>query len=145
MIASRENTSSTRIFVDTAAYFAAFNGNDSRHRQAVATFGRLLEARSKLFTTNFVVAETHASLVRKVGRATARRVVFDLHRGDTTIVRASELDERYALDILERYDDKDFSLTDTLSFAVMVRLGIDVAFTFDRHFAQFGLRLIGPE
>jgi predicted nucleic acid-binding protein len=37
-----------------------------------------------------------------------------------------------------QYGDKDFSFTDAISFGVMERLGIHVAFTFDRHFRQYG-------
>ncbi len=40
--------------------------------------------------------------------------------------------------------DKRFSYTDASSFAVMERLGIGTAFGFDRDFAQYGFRLIGP-
>jgi predicted nucleic acid-binding protein len=35
-------------------------------------------------------------------------------------------------------DDKDFTLTDATSFAVMERLGITYAFTFDHPFTQYG-------
>jgi predicted nucleic acid-binding protein len=42
---------------------------------------------------------------------------------------------------LRQYDDKDFSLTDALSFAVMDRLEISEAFTFDHHFRQYGFRV----
>jgi predicted nucleic acid-binding protein len=34
-------------------------------------------------------------------------------------------------------------LTDATSFAIMERLGILEAFSFDRHFRQFGFSVIG--
>ncbi|MBI5212767.1 MAG: PIN domain-containing protein [Nitrospirae bacterium] len=39
-----------------------------------------------------------------------------------------------AWEIFLKYKDKDFSYTDCTSFAVMERLKIDIAFTFDSHF-----------
>jgi predicted nucleic acid-binding protein len=53
------------------------------------------------------------------------------------VIRATEDDEDSARRIVYAYDDKDFSLTDSISFAVMQRVGIQTAFTFDRDFAQF--------
>jgi predicted nucleic acid-binding protein len=47
--------------------------------------------------------------------------------------------------MLAQYKDKDFSLTDALSFAVMERLGVRVAFSLDRHFVQFGWQLLPVE
>ena len=43
-------------------------------------------------------------------------------------------DEERAWEIFLKYKDKDFSYTDCTSFAVMERLKIDTAFTFDSHF-----------
>ena len=50
----------------------------------------------------------------------------------------AQRDERRAREIVFGYADKDFSLTDATSFAVMERLRIPQAFTLDRNFAQFG-------
>ena len=42
-----------------------------------------------------------------------------------------------AWDIIQRFPDQDFSLVDCLTFAMMERLGLEAAFTFDRHFAVY--------
>ena len=63
---------------------------------------------------------------------------------DTVVVRIDETDEQRAREIIHGYADKDFSLTDVTSFAVMERLEIGYAFTFDRHFAQYGFVLLTP-
>ncbi len=77
------------------------------------------------------------------GRDVAARVLRDIDASaGTTVVRVSARDERRAREIIERYDDKEFSLTDAISFAVMERLRIGSAFTFDRHFAQYGFAVL---
>ncbi len=38
----------------------------------------------------------------------------------------------------ERFQDKGFSFTDCISFAVMKRLKLKIALTFDKHFSQAG-------
>jgi predicted nucleic acid-binding protein len=65
-----------------------------------------------------------------------------MERSSTVIVRVRASDERHAREIIATYDDKDFSLIDALSFAVMERLGITHAFSLDRHFAQYGFILL---
>ena len=49
-----------------------------------------------------------------------------------------------AREIIRQYEDKSFSLTDATSFAVMERLRISYAFTFDRNFAQYGFTILTP-
>ncbi len=61
---------------------------------------------------------------------------------DFNIVFETEEDSEAAQDIIGRYDDKDFSYADAGSFAIMERLGILRAFTFDAHFRQYGLEVI---
>lgn len=56
----------------------------------------------------------------------------------TTVVRVRARDEERAWEIIEQYDDKDFSLTDAMSFAVMERMHLSQAFSLDQHFAQYG-------
>jgi predicted nucleic acid-binding protein len=99
---------------------------------------RLASEPSRLFTTNYILAETHALMLARRGRVAALRVLRQIDESSVTVVRVTAADERHAREIIVRYDDKDFSLTDATSFAVMERLGIRAAFSFDRGFAQYG-------
>lgn len=60
----------------------------------------------------------------------------------TTLVRVTEEDEEAALNLIARYHDKDFSLTDATSFVVMERLGLRHALSFDDDFRQYGWILL---
>lgn len=104
----------------------------------------LLRARRPLLTTNAVLFELHGLMVNRINRQVAWNTLLVL-RASQTIVRVRAADEQRAEEILAQYDDKDFSLTDALSFAVMERLRIGTAFSLDRHFAQFGWQLIQLE
>ena len=129
---------------DTSAYFALAYSRESTSATALAISRRLRAERWRLFTTNFILAETHALLLARLNRSVAARVLSDIDRSPTTIVRATVEDEQRARAILAQYQDKDFSLTDTISFAVMERTGIGYAFTFDHHFAQYGFVVLQP-
>ncbi len=131
-----------RLFVDTSAYFALYSADDEFHARAV-TVARA--AHRRLFTTNYIVAETHALLLRRLGREVAAKFLAETEHSRTVYVRARLRDEQRAREIIFTHDDKDYTLTDATSFAVMERLRIGAAFTFDRHFAQYGFAVLGPE
>ena len=137
-----ESGHGAKVFIDTGAFGAITLFDDEHHHDAHAMLQRLTEQRWRFFTTNFVVAETHALILTRAGRTAAREAIRIIDQGSTTIVRVSEDDERQARTILARYRDKDFSLVDAMSFAVMARLGISAAFAFDRHFMQDGFALV---
>ena len=102
---------------------------------------RLVEERRRFVTTNAVVFETHGLVVNRMNQQIAWNVLVAL-RASQTIVRVRSRDEERAEAILAQYADKDFSMTDALSFAVMERLGISVAFSLDRHFIQYGWQVV---
>lgn len=134
-----------RVLVDTSAYYALADQDEPYHRTALLLAEGLARRQARLFTTNFVMAEIHALLVNRLNRDLASTFVKAIYAGATTIVRVSKRDEERAWHVIDQYDDKAFSLTDATSFAVMDRLRIDAAFTFDADFAQYGLSVLTPE
>jgi hypothetical protein len=132
------------VLVDTSAFFALTNRRDTNHQTALAIRDRLIGERWHLFTTNYVLVETHALLLARLGRGVALRVLEEVEQSTATIVRADPGDEVRGRAIPRQYDDHAFTLADAISFAVMERLGISFAFTFDRHFAQYGSTVVAP-
>jgi predicted nucleic acid-binding protein len=106
----------------------------------------LTSVHARLFTTNLVLVETHALVLARLRRPDlAARIITELYNSkQTLLVRATEADERRALTILTRYQDKAFSFTDATSFAVMERLRIQYAFSFDTDFQQYGWIVLQP-
>lgn len=88
------------------------------------------------------MAETHTLLLTRVSRDAAAAALDLILASDTRIVRATEADERRAYEIIRQYADKDFSLIDAISFAVMERLHLRRAWAYHQHFAQFGFTLV---
>ena len=133
------------IFVDTTAYFAAANRRDAGHEPVAALMSDFVQERRRLVTTNFVLAELHALLLTRLDRRIAAQVLAEIDASKlTTVERVTADDERRAREIVFGYADKDFSLTDAISFAVMERLSIRQAFTLDRNFVQFGWVMLDP-
>jgi len=132
-----------RVLIDTGAFAAGAIRREINHGRAVAILNMLMATARPLLTTNLVVAETHALVLARAGRALALQT---LHQIDWSVdvLRVTDEDELAGRAILARYTDKDFSLADAISFAVMDRLGIRDTFTFDRHFAQYGFNILQP-
>src|SRR5438105_3769202 len=109
-----------QIFVDTSAVYALLDRSDGSHADAKRRLEDVRRRRVEPLLTNFIVAESHALLLCRLGADVARRWVL----GNVwPIERVEEEDEARARAILARYTDKDFSYTDATSFAVMERVG----------------------
>ncbi len=129
-----------RVLVDTSAVFALLDRSDNCHGTAKDTLDSLRRRRVEPFLTNFVVAESHALALSRLGVEIARRWLLS---NVWSIERVREEDESRARSIIAGYTDKTFSYTDATSFAVMERLGVRTVFAFDPHFRQFGFQVSG--
>ncbi len=140
MVASLPTTGT--VLIDTSAFFATADLHDENHAAAGSTTMLITRQRWRAATTNLILPETHALFLARYGRRTALERLRDIERSTITIVRVTQEDEDQARKILSTYDDKDFSLTDATSFAVIERLRIAYAFTFDHNFVQYGIRTL---
>lgn len=128
-----------QLLVDTSAVYALIDRDDTYHRKAVTLLRSVPRRGLTPLLTNFIVAESHALLLSRLGAGIARDWLL---RQIWPVERITPEDEEKAREIIQRYTDKTFSYTDATSFAVMERLGIKEAFAFDPHFRQYGLKLL---
>ena len=123
------------VLWDSSAILALLDADDADHARAVSVARQIASEERPSFITNYIEAEAHALLLRKLGRAIARQWLL---MGGLPIVRALPAEEEGAKEILARYTDKDWTLCDAISFAVLEARHIARAFTFDHHFRQYG-------
>ena len=123
------------VLWDSSAILALLDADDVHHTIAVGVARKLAVEKRQAFITNYVEAEAHALLLRKLGRAIAREWLCS---ESLPVVRALPDEEQHAKALLVRYKDKDWTLCDATSFAVLEHRRIRTAFTFDHHFQQYG-------
>jgi uncharacterized protein len=122
------------VLWDSSAILALLDADDFDHERAVAIAGQIASEKRPSFITNYIEAEAHALLLRKLGRSLAREWLLT---GGLPVIRVRTEEEDRAREIIARHSDKNWSLCDAISFAVLDGREIRRAFTFDRHFLQY--------
>lgn len=131
----------TQLFADTVFFLALLSRNDQHHGDAVAWRDRIDDSVT-IVTTRWVVAEVlnGASAIKRRARAVGL-VLNVLEGGLVEIVNDDALFES-GIALYRRHADKEWSLTDCMSFEVMRRKGLTQALTADHHFTQAGFKVL---
>src|SRR5215510_12440031 len=131
------------IFLDTAYANALVNTRDQWHDAAVQWQRKLSADKRRLVTTEFVLVEIADGLAAVRFRAQAVQVITTLQASSLVdIIPASSQLFRTALELYQRRADKDWGLTDCVSFVVMSERSLLEALTTDDHFRQAGFRAL---
>jgi len=130
----------TLVFADTFYYLALANPRDATHRAAREFAGAF---RGTILTTSGVLMELGDALSQRANRSKAVEWL-ELIRvdPDTEVVQLAEDLLSRGIDLFRARPDKDWSLTDCVSFVVMSELGLTDALTGDHHFEQAGFRAL---
>lgn len=121
------------VFADTFYFIAQLNPADGAHAQATA-FTNSFEG--KLVTTDWVLVEVGDAFSRLPNRARFVRFYQQLYNMPDIAIFTADLAAGFEL--FANRLDKEWSLTDCLSFIAMQEAGITEALTGDHHFEQAG-------
>ncbi|CAB50077.1 type II toxin-antitoxin system VapC family toxin [Pyrococcus abyssi] len=132
------------VYIDTGALIAFFDKRDKNHKIAVSYFESAI-----LNGVRFVVGRpVLMEFINGASKVNGKRVAIQLKNliyssRYILIENETERDWEKAWEIFEKFDDQDgMDLVDCLSFAIMERLGIKKAFTFDSDFETYGFIVV---
>jgi predicted nucleic acid-binding protein len=128
------------VFADTFYFLALLNQRDACHRRAIEV------SRTQglsITTTEFVLLELCDALNKPRVRSEAA-AVWRLVESDPTFRLVRVLPDllHRGFVLYENRDDKEWPLTDCISFVVMKDEGLVHALTGDRHFEQAGFKAV---
>jgi predicted nucleic acid-binding protein len=124
------------VFADTFFFLAAVNPRDAAHTRAI-TFVNQFDG--QLVTTDWVLLEVANALAGGRNRAAVVELVNSL-KGNPN-VKLVPLDaglQQRGFALYAQRLDKEWSLTDCITFLVMSDAGLTDALTEDHHFEQAG-------
>jgi len=126
-------------FADTFYFMALLNRRDSAHAAAKAQS----TGRGGIVTTEWVLAELADAMCSR----RERQKCVDLYqvlKFDPNVKIIPAITQQFirGMDLYAARPDKDWSLTDCISFVIMGDQRIDEALTGDHHFEQAGFRAL---
>jgi len=127
------------VLVDTAAWIALVNTRDELHERAKRTMAELGHSKVALVTTEFILIEVANAFCASAWRDKAIKLIDGLRSlPNVQIIGADSSLLAEGWEIYSGRLDKEWSLTDCVSIAVMQKEEIKQAFTSDHHFEQAG-------
>lgn len=128
------------VFMDTYGLIAWINTRDAAH-QPVKSY--LHAFSGSIVTTEWVLLEFADAFSLSSVKPFAIEAIKRIHRLPMFVVVGYDLAVYQAgFDLYEARPDKDWSLTDCISFAAMTQRGLSEALTADHHFEQAGFRAV---
>jgi predicted nucleic acid-binding protein len=128
------------VFMDTYALIAWINTRDVAHPRVKSY---LENYSGKIVTTEWILLEFADALSLSSIKPFAIEAIKRIHRLPMfTVVEFASDAHPAGFELYESRTDKDWSLTDCISFAVMTQRGLSDALTADHHFEQAGFRAV---
>jgi len=136
----------SEVFLDTAYAIALSSPNDLFHHVAARLADQIDAENIHLVTTRAVLLEIGNALSKQRHRDAAIRLLHALEADpNVEILPLSEQLYAQALQLYRKRPDKEWGLTDCVSFVVMQDHGLTEALTTDEHFQQAGFRALMRE
>jgi len=128
------------VFCDTFALVAWVNVRDTAHQAVVDYFK---QSTANVVVTEWVLVEFLDALSKPYFRHTAVQMVNALRiDSQFEIVGYSQTLCQSGFNLYATRQDKEWSFTDCISFALMTERGIIESLTADHHFEQAGFRAV---
>jgi predicted nucleic acid-binding protein len=126
-----------KVFIDTGAFYAAAVSSDALNTAAKIIFQKLTSEKARMYTSDYVLAETYTLLNARNGHHAAVTFMDAFEASEMNLLRVSAAIETRAKNIFRKLDTPRLSFFDGTSFALINAHAINHAFSFDAHFSFF--------
>jgi predicted nucleic acid-binding protein len=131
------------VFLDTGYVIALELKSDENHKKALKHWRSVARSLPLLVTTSYVFDEI-VTFFNSRGHHTKAAEIGNrlLSSPSIRLIHVEEDLFQEGWNYFQKHKDKDYSMTDCISFLVMHEFGIDTAFAFDKHFVQAGFKRV---
>ena len=130
-----------RIFIDTSAFYALLDRDDTNNQKAKKVWTNLLVAEHVLVTSNYILVEAFALMQNRLGLEAVRGFQEDILPLVNIEFVSPEM-HRSGMSALLSASRRSLSLVDCVSFELMRSSGIKSVFAFDNHFKEQGFTIL---
>lgn len=135
-----------RVFLDTAFVLALASPADQYHDKAKELSHQIKKEGVELLTTRAILIEIGDAMAGQ-RRRKAGTIMLESLENDENLEVVPNSEELYskAFDLFVSRPDKEWGMTDCISFVVMKEFDISEALTTDTHFQQAGFSILMRE
>ncbi|MCZ7392245.1 MAG: PIN domain-containing protein [Candidatus Methanoperedens sp.] len=132
-----------RIFLDTSGLIALSDEKDKNHIKAEVYLKEQVQTSGRFVIGKNILAEYIDGVTKRISKKKAIEELDNILNSKLLVVEpVSEADWEKAIRYFRKYKDQQIDLTDCLSFAIMERLDLKTAFTFDDDFKIHGFAVL---
>ena len=128
------------IFADTSALYAVLDTDDNKHTKAKQFWEKIIKNGDVLLYHNYIQVEISILILRRLGMEAVHVFEQDIVPMLRIFWVTKEIHSA-AVSAQLMANKRSLSLVDCVSFEVMRRTGVRKAFTFDRHFQDYGYEI----
>lgn len=132
-----------KIFLDASYVIALSSQSDQYHNKAKIIAEQLEDKGTSLITTRAVILEVGNALAKRGYRDAAIKLISALETDiNIEIISLSEELYKRAFQLYQERRDKEWGITDCISFVVMKDYDLVKSLTTDKHFQQAGFQAL---
>lgn len=120
--------------LDSGPLITLYDPDDDRAKSVKTILRKAQADKYPAFITPLTIAETHGRILYDHGYARALKFLHKVTDGSIHVVDLQGQDFMKAIEIIARFPDQEISFCDSVTMAVMGRVGIRKVLTYDRHF-----------
>ncbi len=131
-----------RAFLDTSFLIALSDEKDKNHKRAKTSLMELVGKGGRFVTGRNILNEYLDGVTKRISKEKAIEELNNILDSKLLVIEpVTEKDWDRAIIYFRKYNDQQIDLTDCLSFAIMERLEMKSALTFDNDFKIHGFEL----